>query len=176
MGKAPEARDDVAVPAGEVGESREAGLGPCGGALFQRLEKRNGAFLLLDVFRMLEGQVHEDCLQRMHGSVEAALDCGFGARGCELVEGERARVLPIQIARKLVENDQTRSRGCGCIHPRIEVAGCSLLRQMAEAAQDLRIEVRVVGEPALRLFGARRVVLQRVAEPEPEDFISEMQR
>src|ERR1043165_3653309 len=88
----------------------------------RRFVKRQAAFLILHVFRMLERQI-EEAAQVGEGAVEAVENGAAGDGTCQRIGGESPRLSAKHVARKLVEQDEESERALRACFPFGQVAG-----------------------------------------------------
>ena len=122
--------------------------------------ERDAAFLIGEIFRVLEGQIEELTLDMRDLSVEPASDGAIGDGAGDTVGLVGAPVAAEHVARELVEHDDERERTLRRLLPGRELAVAAGLPQARKALRDLGVEGRVLLEP---LVGAGRA-------PECEDL------
>src|SRR5262249_9032320 len=138
-----EATDDVGM---SLGVFRELGV-----AVAAR--ERDAAFLIGEIFRVLERQIEELALGVRDGSVELALDGAIGDGAGNSIGLVGARVAAEHVARELVEHDDERERTLRRLLPGRELAVAAGLPEAKKAPRELGVEGRVLLEP---LVGAGR--------------------
>src|ERR1700750_312745 len=134
MREPPEATDDVGMALGVFRELIVA----------VAARERDAAFLIGDVFRVLERQIKELALGMGDLSVEPASDGAIGAGAGNPVGLVGAPVAAEHIARELVEHDNERERALRRRLPGRELAVAAGLPEAGKARRDLGVEGRVL--------------------------------
>lgn len=137
MRKAPEAGDDVAVTNGVIERDR----------IPERAEQGDGAVLILATFGMLERKVKERSLDRPKRMVEASVERPPRDGERLRVARESASSAAVDVARKLIENDDERKRAARAIFPCDQVSGGRFRVKGCETARHDSVERRVAPEP-----------------------------
>src|SRR5262249_43872629 len=115
--------------------------------------ERDAAFLIGEVFRVLERQIEELAFGVRDLPVEPALDSAIGDGAGNPIGLVGARGAAEHIARELVEHDDERERTLRRLLPRRELAVAAGLPEARKARRDLGVEGRVLLKP---LVGAGR--------------------
>src|SRR5712691_4320123 len=141
--KPPEATDDVGVSLGVFGEFIVA----------VAAREREAAFLIGEIFRVLEWQIEELALDMRDLSVEPASDGAIGDGAGNPVGRVGAPVAAEHVARELVEHDDERERTLRRLLPGRELAVATGLPEARKARRDLGVEDRVLLVPLVRASG-----------------------
>ncbi len=142
------------------------------GVLCQRFKQRNATALQWQFLCMFQWQVGKQAGADWQSTIFASADPVQRSPLCFFVTGKRARRITIDIARKLVQQEQQSQPTARRTIPRFQVAVDRCIHEVTEAAAYLCIEAVVSNKPSGSeplTHVAGRIVS---AKPELEDLLS----